>query len=85
LGFDDDIDLDQTVYPAIMGEPPEDDAVGADEEQELRLPTPVRVHGMDLIPAHLNIAIIEREILSVFLGVLRLRDAVRKLTATTSC
>jgi chromosome partitioning protein len=79
LGFDDDIDLDQTVYPAIMGEPPEDDAAGGVEEQELRLPSPVRVHGMDLIPAHLNIAIIEREILSVFLGVLRLRDAVRKL------
>jgi chromosome partitioning protein len=34
---------------------------------------------MDLIPSHLNIAIIEREILSVFLGVLRLREAVRKL------
>jgi chromosome partitioning protein len=80
LGFDDDIDLDRTVYPAIMGDPPGDEGAAAgDEEPELRLPIPVRVHGMDLIPAHLNIAIIEREILSVFLGVLRLRDAVRKL------
>jgi chromosome partitioning protein len=34
---------------------------------------------MDLIPAHLNIAIIEREVLSVFMGVLRLREAVRRL------
>lgn len=74
LGVEDDIDLEQTVYPAILGSSEE----GA-EDAELALPAPIRVHGMDLIPAHLNIAIIEREILSVFLGVLRLREAVRKL------
>jgi chromosome partitioning protein len=80
LGVDDDVDLDRTVYPAIIGEPgQEGDDVVTGEESDLRLPPPVQVHGMDLIPAHLNIAIIEREILSVFLGVLRLRDAVRKL------
>jgi len=79
LGVEDDVDLDRTVYPAILGGAAEDEEV-LGEDQELRLPAPVRVHGMDLIPAHLNIAIIEREILSVFLGVLRLRDAVRKLT-----
>jgi chromosome partitioning protein len=74
LGVEDDIGLEQTVYPAILGSNEE----GA-EDAELALPAPIRVHGMDLIPAHLNIAIIEREILSVFLGVLRLREAVRKL------
>ncbi len=74
LGVEDDIALEQTVYPAILGANEE----GA-EDAELALPAPLRVHGMDLIPAHLNIAIIEREILSVFLGVLRLREAVRKL------
>ena len=80
LGVDDDVDLDRTVYPAIIGDPGQGgDDVATGEESDLRLPPPVQVHGMDLIPAHLNIAIIEREILSVFLGVLRLRDAVRKL------
>jgi chromosome partitioning protein len=83
LGVEDDVDLDRTVYPAIIGGGPDDEEAvegGAAEEQELRLPAPIRVHGLDLIPAHLNIAIIEREILSVFLGVLRLREAVRKLS-----
>jgi chromosome partitioning protein len=80
LGVDDDVDLDRTVYPAILGEPGDATAeVANGEEPDLRLPPPVQVHGMDLIPAHLNIAIIEREILTVFLGVLRLRDAVRRL------
>jgi chromosome partitioning protein len=80
LGVDDDVDLDRTVYPAILGEPGDATAdVANGEEPDLHLPPPVQVHGMDLIPAHLNIAIIEREILTVFLGVLRLRDAVRRL------
>jgi len=80
LGVDDDVDLDRTVYPAILGEPGDATAdVANGEEPDLRLPPPIEVHGMDLIPAHLNIAIIEREILTVFLGVLRLRDAVRRL------
>jgi chromosome partitioning protein len=80
LGVDDDVDLDRTVYPAILGEPGDATAdVANGGEPDLHLPPPVQVHGMDLIPAHLNIAIIEREILTVFLGVLRLRDAVRRL------
>jgi chromosome partitioning protein len=80
LGVDDDVDLDRTVYPAILGEPGDATAdVANGEEPDLHLPPPVQVHGMDLIPAHLNIAIIEREILTLFLGVLRLRDAVRRL------
>jgi chromosome partitioning protein len=76
LGVDDDVDLMDTVYPAIIGSP---DAEGEVDDVDLQLPEPRRVHGMDLIPAHLNIAIIEREVLSVFMGVLRLREAVRRL------
>lgn len=77
LGVEEDIPLDQTVYPAIMA--PGEGEGGDSGEPDLRLPTPRQVHGMDLIPAQLNIAIIEREILSVFLGVLRLREAIRQL------
>lgn len=73
LGVDEDVALEQTVYPAVIGGGEDGD------DTALALPAPMRVHGMDLIPSHLNIAIIEREILSVFLGVLRLRDAVRRL------
>lgn len=76
LGVGDDVELADTVYPAILGVPGDDGEV---DDAELLLPTPRRVHGMDLVPAHLNIAIIEREILSVFMGVLRLREAVRRL------
>jgi chromosome partitioning protein len=76
LGIDDDVELADTVYPAIVGTP---DAEGDVDDSNLVLPAPRRVHGLDVIPAHLNIAIIEREILSVFMGVLRLREAVRRL------
>lgn len=80
LGVDDDIELEQTVYPAIIGQPDANEDDAGDDEPGLRLPPAIPVHGMALIPAQLNIAIIEREILTVFLGVLRLRDAVRKLS-----
>jgi len=76
LGVEEDVTLAQTIYPAVIGDP---DADEDEVESELVLPTPVRVHGVDLIPSHLNIAIIEREILSVFMGVMRLREAVRRL------
>lgn len=76
LGVDEDVSLAQTIYPAVIGDP---DAGEDDAEADLVLPEPVHVHGVDLIPSHLNIAIIEREILSVFMGVMRLREAVRRL------
>lgn len=76
LGVDDDVDLADTAYPAVLGAM---DSEGDVDDAELLLPPPRQVHGMDLIPAQLNIAIIEREILSVFMGVLRLREAVRRL------
>ncbi len=72
LGVTGDIDLSETAYPAIVS--PE----GADD-QERKLPAPRRVHGMDLIPASLGLAVLEREIISIFMGIVRLREAVHKL------
>lgn len=76
LGVEDDITLAQTIYPAVIGDP---DADTEDDDGELTLPQPLHVHGVDLIPSHLNIAIVEREVLSIFMGVMRLREAVRRL------
>lgn len=75
LGVD-DAEMSETIYSGVMG--------GAEEEEasdgpDLELPEPRSVHGIQLIPSHLNVAILEREILSVFMGVVRLREAVRKL------
>lgn len=78
LGVEDDVELSETVYPAIIAQADGDEAA-PEGDAVLQLPKPRRVHGMDLIPSNLGIAIIEREILSVFLGVLRLREAVRRL------
>lgn len=77
LGVDDDVGLESTIYQGVMGSAA---AVENGEEIELSLPTPLRVHGVDLIPSHLNVAIIEREILSVFMGVVRLREAIARLS-----
>jgi chromosome partitioning protein len=77
MGVEDDISLAQTIYPAVIGDP---DVGESDEnDAELTLPAPLHVHGVDLIPSHLNIAIVEREILSIFMGVMRLREAVQRL------
>src|SRR5690606_15714436 len=78
MGIDDDIELDETIYPGVMTSA--EDEMDAGSEAELRLPEPVHVHGVEVIPSHLNLAIVEREILSVFMGVVRLREAVRRLS-----
>lgn len=78
LGVEDDIALEQTIYPAVLGDSDRDDT-DPGEDDVLRLPAPLSVHGLDLIPSNLNLAIVEREILSVFMGVVRLREAVRRL------
>ncbi len=75
LGVD-EVDIADTIYPGVVRE------AGGDEddvEGPLALPEPRRVHGVDLLPSQLNVAILEREILSIFMGVVRLREAVRKL------
>lgn len=81
LGVEDDVQLSQTIYPAVLGDADREDGSGeGDADGDLLLPAPVQVHGMDLIPSNLSIAIVEREILSVFMGVVRLREAVRRLS-----
>ena len=77
LGVEDDVQLEDTIYPGVIAST-EDEL--DDGEVELALPAPRRVHGVDLMPSHLNLAILEREILSVFMGVMRLREAVRRLS-----
>lgn len=68
LGIGDSIDLQSTAYSGIIGDP-----------EALVLPTPISVGNVDLIPSSLSLAIVEREILSVVLGVLRLRESIRTL------
>jgi chromosome partitioning protein len=70
LGVDDAVLLEDTIYPAI---------VDSAESEGRRLPRPRTVHGMDLIPSTLNLATLERELLSQFMGIVRLREAIRQL------
>src|SRR5690554_2377762 len=69
LGITGDIAMEDTIYPAIIGQ----------EDAELKLPEPREVHGMHIIPASLGLAVLEREIISIIMGIVRLREAVRKL------
>lgn len=64
-----DIDLSDTLYPAVL----------AEGDAELALPSPVHVHGLDLIPGHLDMATIEPLLPGQLMGVLRLRDALKPL------
>jgi len=64
-----EIELEDTLFPAILG----------DDDTELALPKPIRIHGMDLIPSHLDVATIEPLLPGQLMGVLRLKDALRPL------
>lgn len=72
LGVTGDIVMEETIHPAIIAGEGQDDSA-------LELPAPRRIHGMDLIPASLGLAVLEREIISIIMGIVRLREAVRKL------
>jgi chromosome partitioning protein len=74
LGVRDRISLQQTIFPAVLGN-------GITDDSELLLPSPLTVHGIDLIPSHLDIARIEPQLVGVIMGVTRLRNAIRKLRA----
>lgn len=71
LGVTGEVDSARTIYAAIQD--------SADSSEERGLPRPTRVHGMDLIPANLRLAALEQELVGVFMGVVRLREAVRRL------
>ncbi|MEF2278503.1 ParA family protein [Deinococcus sp. YIM 134068] len=64
-----EITLDDTLYPAIL----------ADDGANLALPDPVRAHGLDLIPGHLDVATIEPLLPGQLMGVMRLKEALRPL------
>jgi chromosome partitioning protein len=62
LGVRSGVKLEDTLYAAIFG--------------ERRLPVPLEVHGMSLIPSHLDLAKAELQLAGVVMGVTRLRSAV---------
>ncbi len=69
LGASERVHLHQTISPAILG-----------EGDDLRLPSPIRVHNLDLIPSRLDIARIEPQLVGIIMGVTRLRNAIRRLS-----
>lgn len=71
LGLQEADELGQTIYPAVLGE---------DGEAQLGFPVLRRAHGMDVVPSGLKLAVLERELVGVFMGVLRLREALRRLS-----
>lgn len=64
-----EIELEDTLYPAVL----------ADDDADPALPEPVRVHGLDLIPGHLDVATIEPLLPGQLMGVMRLKEALRPL------
>lgn len=71
LGVDEAGELSETVYPAV---------IAADGTTQQGFPAVKRAHGMDLVPSGLRLAVLERELVGVFMGVVRLRDALRRLS-----
>ncbi|HEX2863831.1 MAG TPA: AAA family ATPase [Deinococcales bacterium] len=57
-----------TIFPAVIG-----------EAETLALPSPIRVHNLDLIPSNLSVAKIDLMLPGVIMGQTRLRNAVRQL------
>lgn len=72
LGVQDEVPLEKTIFPAVISE--------TKDKRRLALPSPLRVHGLDLIPSQLDLARLDQLLLGEFNGVARLRNAVRKLT-----
>ncbi|UBV44089.1 ParA family protein (plasmid) [Deinococcus taeanensis] len=64
-----EIELEDTLYPAVI----------AEDDADLALPAPVAVHGVHLIPGHLDVATIEPMLPGQLMGVLRLKEALQPL------
>jgi chromosome partitioning protein len=62
LGAFNDIKLDDTLYPAVLG-----------DDDNLRLPQPLRVYGMDLIPSQMGLAKVDLQLPGVMMGPYALR------------
>lgn len=65
LGAYEDVTLDNTLYPAVLG-----------DEDELRIPTPLHAFGMDLIPSHMSLAKVDMQLPGVLMGPIRLKEAL---------
>lgn len=63
--------LEQTIFNAVIS--------NGRERSELRLPDPVRVHNLDLIPSQLDLARVDLLLSGEINGLMRLRNAVRRL------
>lgn len=64
--------LEQTIFTAVIS--------NGRERNELRLPDPVRVHNLDLIPSQLDLARVDLLLSGEINGLMRLRNAVRRLS-----
>ena len=64
--------LEQTIFNAVIS--------NGRERSELRLPDPVRVHNLDLIPSQLDLARVDLLLSGEINGLMRLRNAVRRLS-----
>lgn len=69
LGVRDTVDLTHTLYPAVIG-----------SANELALPQPIHVHGMDLIPSDTSLAKVDLQLPGVIMGPLRLKTTLAKVT-----
>ena len=72
LGITEQVALEQTIFPAVISDTRSRDI--------LSLPSPMRVHGLDLIPSQLDVARIDLLLPGEFNGLARLRLAIRKLS-----
>jgi chromosome partitioning protein len=71
LGVMDDVALEQTIFPAVIS--------SGGNRSDLKLPRPLRVHGLDLIPSQLDVARLDVLLVGELNGLVRLRNAVGKL------
>ena len=71
LGAPEGIALGQTIFDAVIS--------SGRERHQLNLPQPLRVHNLDLIPSQLDLARIDLLLSGELNGLMRLRNAVRKL------
>lgn len=73
LGVTEDVALESTIYPALI------DDGGPENVEDLSLPLPVNVYGIDFIPSTLELAAAEQRLVGEVDGIRRLSEAVRKL------
>lgn len=73
LGVTEDVPLKTTIYPALI------DDGGLDNVDDLSLPVPMNVYGIDFIPSTLELAAAEQRLVGEVDGIRRLSEAVHKL------